>query len=176
MNQYRKVGKIKDAHGLKGDLYVLIFSKDTSWLKQLTTFALGPDESNLKTYTVEKAKVFKDGLMLKPKDVTDRNQSEALKGQMFYIPEELLVSDEGETIFLDEILNFDFYSGDENIGVITGFSSNGFQDLLIVKKTKDQKDAEVPFVEDFIENIDFENRRVIMNLPEGLLDLTEEKE
>ncbi|WP_374073319.1 hypothetical protein [Bdellovibrio bacteriovorus] len=28
------VGKIREAHGLKGDLYVLIFSGDISWAKK----------------------------------------------------------------------------------------------------------------------------------------------
>lgn len=173
MNQYRKVGKIKDAHGLKGDVYVLIFSGDTSWVKELKSFALGADEHSLKNYTVEKAKAFKDGLMLKAEGISDRNQSEELKGKMFYIPEDLLVSDEGETIFLNEIENFDFYSGDEKVGVIVGFSSNGMQDLLVVEKISNKKTVDVPFVEDFIEEIDFDNRKVIMTLPPGLLDLDE---
>ena len=31
-----KVGKIKDAHGLKGELYFLSFSGEISWLENLS--------------------------------------------------------------------------------------------------------------------------------------------
>ena len=34
------VGKIREAHGLKGDLYVLIFSGDITWAKRMKKFAL----------------------------------------------------------------------------------------------------------------------------------------
>ena len=32
------VGKVREAHGLKGDLYVLIFSGDISWAKKMKSF------------------------------------------------------------------------------------------------------------------------------------------
>lgn len=171
MSQYRRVGKVKDAHGLKGDLYILVFSGDTSWDEDLTSFGLGTSEDDIQVYEVEKVKPYKDGLMLKPKNINNRNQSDELKGKLFFINEELLVSDEGETIYLTEIEGFEVFDGKEKVGVITGFSSNGFQDLLVIERTKDNKPAEIPFVEDFVDEIDYDTKQVFMNLPEGLLEL-----
>ena len=55
------------------------------------------------------------------------------------------------------------------------FSSNGVQDLLVIEKREEKEKAykryEVPFVEDFIEKIDFKEKKIFMNLPEGLIPL-----
>lgn len=170
---WRLVGKIKDAHGLRGDLYVLIFSKEAAWEDELTEFCLAKDEalSDKKILKVEKSKIYKDGLMIKAEGVSDRTAAESLKGQLFFIQEELLIADDGDDIYLEEIEGFQtFTKANELIGTITGFSTNTMQDLLIVKKTN-ERISEIPFVEAFVVEIDYENKKVILDLPEGLLDL-----
>lgn len=170
---WKKVGKIKEPHALKGELYVLVFSKDVSWLNKLTEFRLSPtdDPQAGRTFEVERIKPFREGLMLKPKYISNRNESDLLKGQMFFIPEDMLNSEVGETIFLSEIQGFEITNeNDQILAQITGFSSNGLQDILVVKTTEG-KVAEIPFVEDFILDLNFENRKIKMSLPEGLLDL-----
>ncbi|MGZ5279811.1 MAG: ribosome maturation factor RimM, partial [Pseudobdellovibrionaceae bacterium] len=93
------------------------------------------------------------------------------KGQIFSIPEDLLESEEGDTIYLSEIQNFSIVNTQgEELGYISGFSSNVAQDLLIVEK-KSGGQAEIPFVEDFIVKIHFEEKKIEMNLPEGIWDL-----
>lgn len=170
---WKKVGKIKEPHALKGELYVLVFSKDISWFHQLTEFRLSAsdDPEAGKTFEVERIKPFREGLMLKPKNISTRNESDLLKGQMFFIPETLLSSEVGETIFLSEVQDFEITDpNDKKLGHITGFSSNGLQDLLVVL-TVEGKVAEIPFVQDFILDLNFEKKQIKMSLPEGLLDL-----
>jgi 16S rRNA processing protein RimM len=92
-DNWKLVGKIKEAHGLKGELYVLVFSGDVSWLGKLNDFAISTDETAPKQiYKCEKSKPFKNGFILKAVEVTDRNQSEKLKGQLFFVPDDLLKS------------------------------------------------------------------------------------
>lgn len=166
-----KVGKVKEAHGLRGDLYILVFSKDVSWAQDLKTFELGPENGDRKSYTVEKCKPYKDGLILKSAAIGDRTAAELVRGQMFFIPEKLLESDEGETIYLNEIDGFQVQDPQGQLqGTIVGFSSNIAQDLLIVERP-DGKRAEIPFVEDFIVEINFEGRVLRLDLPEGIWDL-----
>ena len=84
--------------------------------------------------------------------------------------EDLLISKPGETIYLSEIKNFKLKDPDQKVlGEIVGFSSNGAQDLLVVESGG--RKAEVPFVDAFIKKIDFKQQVVVMDLPEGLLDL-----
>lgn len=168
---FRKLGKVKDAHGLKGELYIYIPSGEAEWLEELTICGLSSSFSEMQFFEVESVKWFKEGLRLKLKGVDDRNASEKLKGSEFFISEDLLVSDKGETIYLDEILDFKVYDGENLIGQIVDFSSNGAQDLLVVECLPSKKIVEIPYVEPFVEKIDWDLQELRMNLPEGLVDL-----
>ena len=53
------------------------------------------------------------------------------------------------------------------VGTVLSLSSNGPQDLLVVG----EREFLIPFVEAFILEIDFPNRKIFMDLPEGLLDV-----
>ena len=165
-NEWKQVGKIKDAHSLKGEMFALIFSKDISWAEGLQECQIGSQ-----IYKVQRWKAYKEGLLLKVVGVEDRTAAEKLKGQSFSIPQNLLQSEEGETIFLSEILDFQIVDPNGKVlGKISGFSNNVAQDVLVVEKA-DGGQAEIPFVEDFIVEIDFDNKKIEMDLPEGIWDL-----
>ncbi|GIL17484.1 MAG: ribosome maturation factor RimM [Oligoflexia bacterium] len=175
-DQWQLVGKIKDPHGLGGEVVVLIFSGQADWKNRLKTCLLSKSETlsgPSQEMAIERIKGHKLGLQIKFKNIQNRNQSEALVGQFFYIPSDLLISRKGETIYLREILHFQVI--DEtvgSVGLITDFSSNGPQDLLVV--TEGQKKYEIPFVQAFIKKISFEEKTVYMSLPPGLLELENE--
>jgi 16S rRNA processing protein RimM len=162
-----KAGWVRDAHGLKGELYIQLAAKKADWLDSFEEFWLETRDGR-KGFSVERAKPHKDGLIVKSDKIQDRTQAEALKGADFLIPTAYLDAAEGETIFLKQIEGFRLRNGENEMGVIVGFASNGAQDLLTVKTAT--KEILVPFVADFIRQIDFDNRVVIMELPEGLDD------
>ena len=165
------VGKVREAHGLKGDLYVLIFSGDISWAKKMKNFGLkAKDSDDIKNFSVERTKPFKKGFIVKAKEIADRTAAEGVEHMEFFVDEDLFVSKPGEGIYLNEIKNFKLKNPEQKVlGEIVGFSSNGVQDLLVVEA--DGKKVEVPFVDAFIKKIDFKHQAVVMDLPEGLFDL-----
>lgn len=165
--EMRLIGKIKDAHGLRGDVFIIFFSKDYSWSDLIDELYVEDTP-----YEVIKLAEHKDGLKVQLKGVTDRNQSEALIGKQIYLPADFFFTqEEDDGMFLTEVENFkvtDKTLGE--IGTITGFSSNTAQDLLIVK-TASGSEVEIPFVDEFVVEIDRENKTIQMDLPEGLLDI-----
>ncbi|WP_415063728.1 ribosome maturation factor RimM [Bdellovibrio sp.] len=165
------VGKVREAHGLKGDLYVLIFSGDISWAKRMKSFGLkAKDSDEIQNFTVERTKPFKKGIIVKASEIKDRTAAEGVEHLEFFVDDELLVSKPGETIYLSEIKNFKLKNPEQTVlGEIVGFSSNGVQDLLVVEAGG--KKVEVPFVDAFIKKIDFKHQAVVMDLPEGLFDI-----
>lgn len=177
-NEITKVGKIKDAHGLKGELYFLSFSGEISWLENLAEVFLENKADTVPAfirYNLLKFKEFKDGAIIQLAGIDDRTMAEKLKGCSLYIPNEQLISDKGETIYLTEIINFTVYdSTKKQLGVIEGFSSNGAQDILVIKK--DDFTYEVPFVDDFIVEIKYQEKIIIMNFPESLMDINRDNE
>lgn len=167
MSQYKCVGKIKEAHGLRGESYVIIFAKTADWLKKAKTLGLGSTSEKVeRSLSFKKTRESNGALILKFEGFEDRTQAEQLINQFIFVDEDLLVSQKGETIFLKEILGFEVFDKGNLVGSINGFSSNGPQDLLVVG----EKEFLIPFVEAFIVEVDFKGRRILMDLPEGLLD------
>lgn len=168
--ELRKVGKVKSSHGIKGEVYVLIFAGDLSWLDRHMTFYIAG-----KAYQVNKFRPHKDGIIASLQGVVDRNQSDTLAQQEVWVDLSLFESDEGEAIYLVEIENFQIIDQGLEIGRIIGFSSNGIQDLLIVQSPTQQQ-YEIPFVDEFINHIDYQSQKIDMTLPEGLLQINSSSE
>ena len=107
-----------------------------------------------------------------------------LIGTDIYIDISIFKSNSGESLYLIEIEGFTVFDQQlKNIGYIAGFSTNGLQDLLIIKDKKTdglsssvQAEYEIPFVKEFIVNIDYLNKILTTNLPEGLLDINKSDE
>lgn len=172
-DQIKKIGKVIDAHGIRGDLYVGVFSEDISWLENIKKLTLNLDETSTQ-YEITMKKPHKKGFICHLKGINDRNQSELLKGADVVVDAETFVSKNGEQPYLSEILNFSVYDKNKKIGQVTAFSSNGAQDLLIVQDFESNKTYEIPFVKDFVTEMNFVEKKVMMNLPEGLLTLNED--
>lgn len=183
-NELRKIGKIKSSHGIKGEVFILIFSKDTSWVKHNLVLHLSKNNSDFKEYTILKFKIHKEGVIATLNDLKTRNESDLLIGTDIYIDISIFKSNSGESLYLIEIEGFTVFDQQlKNIGYIAGFSTNGLQDLLIIKDKKTdglsssvQAEYEIPFVKEFIVNIDYLNKILTTNLPEGLLDINKSDE
>jgi 16S rRNA processing protein RimM len=167
--EMRLIGKIKDAHGLRGDIYVIFFSKDYSWADLIEELYIEDTP-----YNVVKLAEHKDGLKIQLEGFTNRNQSEALIGKQVFLPADFFFTDDDEEgIFLSEIENFkviDEVLGE--VGTITGFSSNVAQDLLVVTSSSG-KEYDIPFVNEFIVEIKRDDKVLLMKLPEGLLEIND---
>jgi len=163
-----RVGKVKDAHGIRGELFVVLFAGEAEWLPKLSELRLVQEATGtVQTFAVKSARLHKNGLIVKSNDIKDRNQAETLKQLLVEIPEDFLVSKTGESIYLREIQGFLLRNRGENVGRIEKFSSNTAQDLLVV--TTPTGEYEIPFVEAFVTKIDYPAKIVDMDLPSGLL-------
>jgi len=92
-------------------------------------------------------------------------KAQELIGKTIYAPAtgEEIESDQG-------ILSYKVYDSDERlIGVIIDTIESHAQDVIVVQS--DDKEVMIPFVEEFIIEFNPDKKRIIMELPEGLLDL-----
>jgi 16S rRNA processing protein RimM len=126
-------------------------------------------------FEIAKLKPFKRGFIASLKGFSDRNKAEEFKGAEVWVDESLFVSEDGESLYLNEIAGFSVHDktlGD--IGQISDFSSNGIQDLLVIQDKSES--FEIPFVKEYVLDIDFKNKTIKMDLPEGLLEINQNDE
>lgn len=169
-----KIGKIMDAHGIRGEIGVVVFSGDVSWIDELDALYI-LRKNIFEEHKIKKIREHKKGFICHLENFDTRNKAEEYKGREVWVDEDLFTSADGEALYLSEILHFeiqDVVLGP--LGQISAFSSNGVQDLLVIQRD-DQGEIEIPFVKEFVEKIDFENKKIFMNLPEGLLQINEKE-
>ncbi len=171
----KKIGIVSDAHGIRGELYVIVFSGDISWLSTAKEITLkNPSDGLLQILKLKKAKAFKKGFIASFHDVIDRNQAEDLKKYEVWLDESHFVSKDGEQPFLAELLDFEV--SDKilgQIGKVIQFSSNGEQDLLVLDQSVNQQNIEIPFIKEFVVSVDYALKKIFTDLPEGLVQINE---
>lgn len=167
------IGKVLKAHSLKGELFLFLFAKQADWYQGELQVGLSKELEGQPSdlHILKKLSAHKDGFIIRLEGIADRTQAELAEKKFFFIPSQILVSPSGETPFLNELLNFEVYNSQQLIGKVTDFSSNGPQDLLIVSPAPDQAPFEIPFVEAFIEQVDYVQGKIFLTLPEGLLEI-----
>lgn len=171
--QLVRVGYISRAHNLKGELFVRLNAGRADWLDRLTDLILvkknGENDSEIQL-SVMGARPHKDGLIVSAKSIADRTAAENFIGYEVFIPENWLIAKEGDVPFLHELLGFRVIDSKLGaIGSVESFSSNGVQDLLVIRAG--EREALIPFVKAFIEDLNFTDRIIRMNLPSGLLEI-----
>lgn len=170
------IGKVHSAQGVRGQIFVLFYPESTPWIKKWKTLVLS--ETDLpnaikKEYPISRVakhgKQGKQGYIVTLEHVTDKDVADELAKRFIWIPSSFLKTDKGEeTIYLKEISGFaviDKIRGE--VGTIIGFSSNGPQDLIVVKTREGNYD--IPLVKPFIIRIEFELKKIYMDIPQGLL-------
>lgn len=78
--------------------------------------------------------------------------------------------DDGESIGVDALIGFDVIADGENIGRISDIDDSTVNVLFVVDRP-DGGTVYVPVTDDFITDIDPDERVIRMELPEGLIDL-----
>ena len=77
--------------------------------------------------------------------------------------------DDADGFYLEDLVGFDIVSGEETIGRIDGFDDS--TDNLLFTVDRDGAEILIPASADFIDEVDTDNNKIYMTLPEGLLNL-----
>lgn len=156
------VGKIIDAHGIKGEFKIKFLSSEVEWLDSLDFVTI--KNMNYELVSLRQNKTF---WILKLAEINDRNLAESLKGQEVFADEALFVTSEGEEPFLSELMGFDVEVDGRIQGQIVAFKETAAHFLLVLKTYKGF--FEIPYVDNFIVEILRNEKKIKMNFPEDLL-------
>lgn len=174
--RFHSVGKIRKAHGIRGELFLISFSKNFDWLSDVDEAQLvrkiknaeGKYEEHRFSFPIKKSKDHKVGRILKLEGINDRNMAEEFEGAVFQVPKELFSNDENnEEYYLLQLKGFQLFNQEDALlGEVVDFGNNNAHDLLVIEK--DGHRFEVPYVDELILKLDFSEKSLQMNLPEGI--------
>ena len=166
------IGKILSPHGVGGVVKAYPYSdypERISKLRQVDLIA-GTERRSM---IVEKATVYGRLWMIKFKGIDTRDDGRLIGGSLMVIPRHERMPLPNNHFYHDQLVGLKVYdSGGELLGLIIDIISTGGHDLLLFEKDgQDNRNAMIPFVREFIKQVDLQTGRVIVDLPEGLLDL-----
>lgn len=164
-----RVGKIVATHGLQGAVVLQQIIDDTGWLKKGDVLFIELRRESFIPYFVEMAKAANDTeYIITLDDVTNAEEAKKLVGKTTYVKEEVL-----EKAKVDSPL---MYIGFNLVDKTRG-GVGTIEDVLLMGKqwiarlTVDGKEVLIPLVEEMILDVNYKNKYLRMDLPEGLLDV-----
>lgn len=164
------VGKILSAHGVRGDVTVQV------WTDRPDRFDVGcylwllSDEGNSRL-TVRNVRKGPRGLIIRFESIDTRDQAEQLAGIILAISAIDRGEPEEDAHYVSDLLDCMVVTDDgDNLGRIVDVMSQPHHDLYVVEGPYGE--ILVPVVREFIQDIDIEQRRVVVRQLEAFWDGT----
>jgi 16S rRNA processing protein RimM len=163
------VAKIGAAHGLRGEVRLQVFTQDPD---AIIGFGELTSEDGTKNFRVASLRPAKGHFVAKLRDVNDRNASELLTNIELYVTRDKLptIEDDGEFYHADLIgLRVEDKAG-KNYGVVIAVRNYGASDLIEVAEPPKKSGTLIPFIDQFVPEVDVEAGRVVIEPAPGLFE------
>lgn len=138
------------------------------------------EEGSRRELKIEELWPHKGALVLKFAGVDSISDAEALVGCELQVPGEQRAQLESGWTYISDLVGCTVFDGDREIGKLEDVQFGaGEAPLLVVKAGS--KEFEIPFAEAYLKRVSVEDKRIEMQLPEGMLEVNapltpEEKE
>ena len=174
--RYLVVGHLNKAHGTKGEFFVWpLTDHPESVYAPGVVLLLGEEQENepnpdLPPLRIESVRPFKRGVLVCFGGVDDRNQAELIRGRyLFQALDQLEPLVEGE-VFYHQLLGAAVATvGGAALGEVTEVFELNSGDMLEVQGERGV--VMIPFLDHIVVEIDVDQGKIVIDPPEGLLDL-----
>jgi 16S rRNA processing protein RimM len=168
------VGRLRKAHGLRGDLVV-----DPITDAPAEVFAAGrrlivgtvegdpePDGSSL---TIERVQAYGQSFLVRFRDVADRTMAERWRDRYLLLPAEELTPPETGEAYYHELVGMEVaLPSGEHVGRIVDYFE--LPQGLVVEASYRDGTVLLPLSAEFVRELDRDRRRLVIDPPEGLLE------
>jgi len=160
------VGKVVKTHGVRGAVKILSYGETFATLgsgAKLIVLSPGGAEREI---TIAVLRGQRQGWIGEFEEIGDIEQAAALAGHDLCIPEDRLPTlPEGEFYHFQLIgLSVETTEG-RSLGTLRSILETGSNDVYVVDG---EKELLIPAIEDVVREIDLQNKRIIVDLPDGL--------
>lgn len=163
------LGKITKPHGFKGNLILHLDTDEPELYETLESVFIERD-GMLVPFFFEFVQLHTKGkLLVKFEDVT-AEEAEKLVNHDLYLPLETLPELEGNDFYFHEVIGFTIYDQtNTEVGVIKSINDSSAQALFEIEI--DGKEILIPIVDDWILEVDRQNKALLVQIPDGLIEL-----
>ena len=164
------VGAITGAHGIRGEVKLRSFTADPAALASYSPLETAKGAK----IEIQRMRPQKDGFIAFLKGVTDRNAAEALRGTELFVPRERLPEPDEDEVYVHDLIGLPVHLADGSVlGEIVDVADYGAGDLIDVRVEGRKDTVLIPFADQYV--LDADGEKIIVALPEGFLDVEEQK-
>lgn len=164
------VGTIVSKFSFKGEVLVKIDTDDSSLLenRESVFVELGRE---LIPFFIQKCTYHKANLLrIKFEEVDTERDAEALLKQSLFLPLSLLPKLSGNKFYYHEVIGFEVVDVNYGrVGVITHVNDQSSQPIFEIEHEGQQ--ILIPLHDDFLKEVNRKDKRIIVEAPEGLIEL-----
>jgi 16S rRNA processing protein RimM len=160
------VGRIARAHGIRGEVAVQPLTEVESRFSPGSVLGL----EDGRKLTVAASRPHQNRLLVRFKEIADRNAAEALRGEVLVVPasDSPTIADD-DRFWVREIVGLEVVTGDGRVvGRIRDVLGNPANDVWVVDAGG--RDVLIPAIRDVVVEVDRDAGRVVINELPGLLD------
>ncbi|MFO7918467.1 MAG: ribosome maturation factor RimM [Anaerolineae bacterium] len=159
-----QIGEIVAPRGVHGEVKVNIETDDPERFYALDTIYLG---DALTPFEVERARLFKGQALLQLKGIDSRNQAERLRNTSVYVSIEDALPLGKDQYYYHQIEGLTAFTIEgEKLGYVAEILRTGSNDVYVIRGG--QKEILIPVIRGVIREIDIEEGKIIVDLPDGL--------
>lgn len=161
-----KIGQITNAVGIKGELRVYPYLEEAGHFSEIRELYV---EDRLCRITG--VRFVKNMVVLRLSDIATRSDAEALKGKNLYVDRDKLWKMDDDSYLTDDLIGMSVELADGTVvGTLVRVLPNPAHSLYEIR-TEDQRTFLLPAVGEFILKVLPQEKRMIVKLIEGLVDL-----
>ncbi|MBM4466036.1 MAG: 16S rRNA processing protein RimM [Chloroflexi bacterium] len=163
--RYLVIGRVTRPWGTRGEVKVEIMTDFPDRFSLLRKVHLGPEAM---AFALESFRLHKGAALLKLEGCHDWAAAEKLRGQLVQIPIEEAVPLEEDEYYQHQIVGLAVWTvGGEYLGTVDEVISTGSNDVYVVRD--EGREVLIPAIEDVVLEIDLSQRRLVVELMEGLI-------
>lgn len=164
------LGKIAKKYSFKGEVLIYLDTDEPEIYENMESVFVEFNK-NLVPYFIENASLHKnDFLRVKFEDIDSEADADEIIGHKIYLPLTLLPQLEGNKFYYHEVIGFEIIDQKKGaVGIIQSINDSSAQPLFEV--LHNNTELLIPMIDPFILTIDRKAKKVIMDLPDGLIDM-----
>ncbi len=164
------LGKIVKKYSFKGEILAKLDTDEPEIYENLDAIFIDL-RNNLVPFFIEHSQLHKSTLLrIKFEEVDTEADADSIMKSDLYLPLETLPKLEGDKFYFHEVIGFkveDINYG--NIGILKGINDSTAQSLFEIDKNG--VEILIPMNDHFIKKVDKKNKCILLETPEGLIDL-----
>jgi 16S rRNA processing protein RimM len=164
------LGKIVKKYSFKGELLVKLDTDDPIIYTKMESVFIDKNK-NLIPFFIERSSLHKSTLLrVKFEDIDSEEDADKLLKSELYLPLEFLPQLTGNKFYYHEIFGFEAEDLSFGlIGIIKGVNDSTNQAILEIDRNGSE--ILIPLIDDFIKSVDRAQKKIILEVPEGLIDI-----